>query len=116
MPIRDLTTIHEKDAYAIAALALITSAACNKKDEDINNVPDKGAIRFINASTADRYNIYLDDYLFGNLFADDTAYFPNIVIGSHRVKAQQIDVTSTPILRQRVVIVQKDSVSNFIFP
>jgi len=102
--------------YAIAALALITSAACNKKDEDINNVPDKGAIRFINASTVDRYNIYLDDYLFGNLFADDTAFFPDIVIGAHRVKAEQIDVFGTPILRQQVVTVQKDSVATFIFP
>lgn len=101
--------------YAIATLALITSAACNKEDEDINNVPDKGSVRFINTS-GDRYNIYLDDFLYGNLYKYDSATFPNIVVGSHRVKAEQIEAVGTPVVRQQVIIVQKDSIAKFIFP
>ncbi len=102
--------------YAIAALILFTAVACNKKDEDIDNVPDKGSIRFINVSD-DQYNIYLDDFLYGNLYGHDSATFPEIVTGAHRVKAEQIgNVVGTPILRQQLLIVDKDTVVSFTFP
>jgi hypothetical protein len=102
--------------YAIATLALITSAACNKEDEDIDNVPDKGTVRFINTS-ADRYNIYLDGHLYGNLYGDDTAIFPKIDAGSHPVRAEQIEpIPPAPVLRQKTIVVQKDSTATFIFP
>lgn len=102
--------------YAFAALALVTAVSCNKEDEDINNVPDKGAVRFVNASANDRYNIYLDDHLFGNMYGDDTTVFPNITAGVHKVKAQQIDVTGPGILREQQILVKKDSVATFVFP
>ena len=102
--------------YAIATLALITSAACNKEDEDINNVPDKGSIRYINTS-ADRYNIYLDGFPYGSLYGDDTAIYPKIVVGSHQVRAEQVEnISGAPVLRQKTVVVQKDSTATFIFP
>ena len=104
--------------FAIAALALIFSA-CNKKDEDINNVPDKGALRFKNTSgtRADLFRIYLDDFKYGELFGGDSATFPNITAGSHRVKAEQIgNITDSARLRQQVIIVRKDSVAIFSFP
>jgi hypothetical protein len=105
-----------KTLYAISALAIITAVSCTKKDEDINNVPDKGFVRFINASSSDRYNIYLDDFLYGNLYGDDTATFPNITTGAHTVKAQQIDVVGQGTLRQQQIYVNKDSTTTFVFP
>jgi hypothetical protein len=103
--------------YAIAALAVFTATSCNKEDEDINNVPDKGAIRFVNTSS-DLYDIYLDDFKYGNLYGGDSSFYPNIVIGSHKVKAIQVGNvgSGTPILKQQVVIVEKDSVAVFRFP
>lgn len=101
--------------YAIAALALITAVSCNK-DEDIDNVPDKGAVRFVNRSGSEHYDIYLDDYKYGNLYGDDSAFYPNITAGIHRVKAQQIDVVGTGKLFQQQVWIQKDSVYTFQFP
>ena len=102
--------------YAIAALALIITAACNKEHEDINNVPDKGTIRFINKS-ADLYDFYLDDARFGNLYGDDTAIVNSVGTGSHRVKAiQAANIVGAPTLRELVVIVKKDSVVTFTFP
>ena len=103
--------------YAIAALALIISASCNKNaDEDINNVPDRGSLRFKNTS-ADQYRIYLDDFVYGSLYGGDSATYPDITAGSHRVKAEQIaNIVGTPTLKQQVIIVRKDSVAVFSFP
>ena len=103
--------------YAIAALVLIAVTACNKEDEDINNVPEKGAVRFKNTSN-DRYDFYLDGTKFGDMYGQDSTTFPYIVIGSHIVKAVQTGnvVGGAPIVRQQVVIVRKDSVAIFSFP
>lgn len=102
--------------YAIAALALITAVSCNKSDEDIDNVPDKGAVQFENGTSNERYDIYLDDYKYGNLFGGGVALYPGITAGVHRVKAQQIDVTGPGNLYQKQITVVKDSVYVFRFP
>lgn len=102
--------------YAIASLAIISIVACNKKDEDIDNVPDKGGIRFINRS-ADLYDIYLDEFHYGELYGDDTSIYYKIITGTHRVMARQkANIIDTPKLRQQIIIIYKDSVSTFIFP
>src|SRR5690349_16674827 len=93
--------------YTIAALVLITVTACNKEDEDIENVPDKGAIRFKNTSN-DLYDFYLDGVKFGNMYGHDAITFPSIVVGSHLVKAvQAANIVGGPVVRQQVVIVKK---------
>jgi hypothetical protein len=105
--------------YAIAALALIITSACNKNDEDIDKVPDRGSIRFKNASPtrAELYRIYLNDFRYGELYGGDSATFTDITAGTHRVRAEQIGgVTDTPKLRQQIIIVRKDSVVTFRFP
>ena len=117
-PIRASLSSMRRTLFAIAALALLFTA-CNKTDEDINNVPDKGIVRFKNTSgtRADLYRIFLDDFKYGELFGGDSASFPNITAGSHRVKAEQIgNVVGTAKLLQQVIIVRKDSVAIFSFP
>lgn len=101
--------------FAIAGLALVTLAACTK-EEDIDKIPDRGSVRYINRS-ANLYRIFLDDQPYGELYGDDTALYPKVIIGAHRVKALQIaDIVDTPKLRQETVVVQKDSVATFVFP
>lgn len=99
--------------YAFVALALFTAVSC-KKDDDINDVPDKGAVRYINVS-GDHYEIFLDGYSYGSMYGYDTSFYPNISTGAHFVKAQQLDVPNG-ILRQQQIFVNKDSVTTFIFP
>ncbi len=110
-----------KTILAAALLAIIGLSAC-KKDDDVDtgkptNYIEKGALRYINKS-ADLYDIYLDDARYGNLYGDDTATYPNITEGFHRVKVVQIEHVqdSKPILRQQNIIVVRDTVVTFVFP
>ncbi len=109
-----------KTLLAAALLAVIGFGACKKDDTDDTGKPsnfiEKGSLRYINKSS-DLYDIYLDDARYGNLYGDDTATYPGISTGFHRVKALQIEhVSGTPTVRQQNIYVIKDSVVTFIFP
>ncbi len=109
-----------KTLLAAALLAIIGLGACKPADEDDMGRPtnylEKGALRFKNSST-DLYDIYLDDARYGNLYGGDSSTYPNITVGTHRVKAIQTEhVMGTAILRQQIVIVAKDTVTTFVFP
>jgi hypothetical protein len=98
-----------------AAIAVISLAGC-KKDEVIDRIPDVGTIRYINVSS-DEYDFYLDDQKFGNLFGGDTARYGGVTTGAHRVKAiQKANIVISPIIKQQVVQVPKDTVVDFVFP
>jgi hypothetical protein len=108
-----------KILLAVALLFTIGFTACKPEDVD-PNVPSafqyKGAIKYQNNS-ADLYDIYLDDALYGNLYGGDTARYPNIPVGIHRVKALQKEhISGTPILRQLQLNVYRDSTVTFSFP
>jgi hypothetical protein len=108
-----------KTLLAAAILAIIGISACKKEDVDPtvpNYYVDKGYIKFQNNSP-DLYDIYLDDAHYGDIYGGDTAVYPRIPIGGHRVKAVQKEhVNGTAILRQQTIIVYKDSVTTFAFP
>ena len=109
-----------KTLLAAALLAVIGFGACKKDDTDDTGKPsnfiEKGSIRYINKS-GDLYDIYLDDARYGNLYGDDTATYPGISEGFHRVKALQVvPAGSTATSREQNINVFKDSVVTFIFP
>ncbi len=108
-----------KTLLAAAILAIIGISACKKDDVD-PSVPsyyvDKGSIKFQNNS-GDLYDIYYDDYHYGDIYGGDTAVYPKIPVGAHRVKAVQKEhINGTAILKQQTIIVYKDSVTTFAFP
>ncbi len=108
-----------KTLLAAAILAIIGISACKKDDVD-PSVPsyyvDKGYIKFQNNSK-DLYDIYLDDARYGNIYGGDTARYPKIPVGGHRVKAIQTEhISGTAKLFQQTIIVYKDSVTTFAFP
>jgi len=108
-----------KTLLAAALFALIGLGACKKEDDNPDipgNYLDKGAITFQNTS-ADLYDIYLDDARYGDLYGGKSATYPNITAGIHRVKAVQTEhISGSPLVRQENIWVIKDSVAVFAFP
>ncbi|MEO6834139.1 MAG: hypothetical protein ABI378_15650 [Chitinophagaceae bacterium] len=102
--------------YALAALTIFTLASCTKNEDDPPIVPTTGSLRYVNTS-ADRYDIYLDDVKYGYLFGGDSSTYPNISQGAHRIKViQSANIVGTPTLRQQIIDVVADSVTIYRFP
>jgi hypothetical protein len=108
-----------KIVLAVALLLTIGFTACKPEDVD-PTIPSqfqyKGALKYENKS-ADRYDIFLDDTPYGDLYGGDTARYPDIPVGIHRVKAiQKSNIVGTPTLRQEQINVYRDSTVTFSFP
>ena len=107
----------KRTLYVIAALALITFAACKKDDEPASAAaPDRGSIRFTNTSN-DLYDIFLDGNRLGDIYGGYSAVYNGLGTGFHAVSVVQTgNVMGTPTRRQQQVIVYKDSIAKFSFP
>jgi hypothetical protein len=108
-----------KSILAAALLMILGFTACKQEEVDPtipgHYVP-KGSIKYQN-STADLYDIYLDDAKYGQLYGGASTIYPDIPIGIHRVKAiQKEHIVGTAVISQRQINVYKDSVVEYIFP
>jgi hypothetical protein len=95
-------------------LITICFLSCAKKVK----VVDTGGIRYVNTSNAgNRYEMFLDGTSLGLINANTVFEKANIEIGSHAVKAVQIDgVILVPITISRTVTVSKGLNIEFSFP
>lgn len=109
-----------KTLLAAALLVFVGLGACKKDDDDNPKIPSnylqKGYLKYQNNS-GDLYKIYLDDALYGSIYGGDTARYPNITVGSHRVRAEQVEhISGSPIVRAQTVFIYEDSTTTFVFP
>jgi hypothetical protein len=99
---------------ALGLITAVTFGSCSKKLV----VVDTGTVKFINTSAAgNRYEMFLDGASLGLINANSFFEKGSVSVGSHAVKAVQIDgVIITPITVSKNVSITKSATLEFSFP